>query len=243
MKAKSNFSILRESSLHAALKATLAQPGDEVEAVVDGFTIDLVRGDLLIEIQTQGFGALKRKLARLLEQHHVRLVHPIAREKWIVRTDARGEPRKRRKSPKRGRVEDVFTELVSLASLATHPNFSLEVLLVQVDEVWADDGRGSWHRRRWSITDRRLLGVVDSATFAAPRDYLRRLPATLPQPFTTHELATELGAPRYLAQKMAYCLRVLGVLKVVGQHGNARLYAIATKIRTARAPRRPVSQD
>ncbi|HHX43666.1 MAG TPA: hypothetical protein GX714_06730, partial [Chloroflexi bacterium] len=80
----------RETSLHAALKAWYAEEGDQIEAVVDGYVIDVVRGDLLIEIQTRGFAALTAKLTELLQSHSVRLVHPIARERWIVRLAADG---------------------------------------------------------------------------------------------------------------------------------------------------------
>ena len=100
---------LRETSLHAALKVWYARPGDELEASVEGFQIDLRRGSQLIEIQTRNFAALKRKLTQLVERHPVRLVHPIAQEKWIVRLGRDGAtPLTRRKSPKRGRVDQLF---------------------------------------------------------------------------------------------------------------------------------------
>ncbi len=103
--------LLGEKSLHAALKEHYAQAGDLLEAPVAGYVIDIVRGDLLIEIQTGNFSALKRKLARLLESHQVHLVYPVPAARWIVRVRVDGEiARARRKSPKRGRVEDVFSE-------------------------------------------------------------------------------------------------------------------------------------
>ena len=64
---------LRETSLHTALKTWYAQPGDELEASVEGYQIDLRRGAQLIEIQTRNFAALKRKLTQLVERHPVRL--------------------------------------------------------------------------------------------------------------------------------------------------------------------------
>ena len=69
---------LRETSLHAALKTWYACPGDELEASVEGYQIDLRRGAQLVEIQTRNFAALKRKLTQLVERHPVRRVHPIA---------------------------------------------------------------------------------------------------------------------------------------------------------------------
>ena len=80
----------QEKSLHAALKDWHAAPGDKTEQPVDGYVVDLVRGEELIEIQTRNFAAIKRKLAALLERHAVRLVHPIPARKWIVRLDRDG---------------------------------------------------------------------------------------------------------------------------------------------------------
>ena len=139
---------LSEKSLHAALKDWYAKPGDRFEENVDGFHIDIVRHDLLIEIQTANFSSLKRKLATLTERHRVRLVFPIALEKWIVRMGSDGITLLgRRKSPKRGLVYHLFKELVSIPELIKKRNFSVEVLLIQEEEIRHDDGRGSWRRK------------------------------------------------------------------------------------------------
>ncbi len=132
-------------------------------------------------------------------------------------------PISRRKSPKRGRVEHLFLELVSFPELATRPNFSVEVLLTREEEVWQDDKRGSWRRKGRSIADRRLVGIVASILLESPSDFLALLPPDLPNPFTTLDLARALHQPRYVAQKMAYCLRAMGAVEVTGKQGYALL--------------------
>ena len=222
----SGIGTLQEHSLHAALKRWYAQPGDRLEAQVDGYVIDIARDDLLIEVQTGGFSQIRRKLESLVETHPVRLVYPVAKEKWIVRTSTDGgEVLGRRKSPRRGRVEEVFGELVRFPELVAHGNFGLEVLLTQQEEVRQNDGRGSWRRRGWSIRDRRLLSVVDRVGLPTPHACLALLPDVLPEPFSTRDLARALEMPRRLAQQMAYCLRKMGAAEVVGKRGNALLYA------------------
>ena len=89
---------LREKPLHADLKRWYCHPGDTFEQPVDGFVVDVVRGDLLIEIQTRSFSSIKRKLTALLPHHHVRMVHPIAVEQWIVKVDDTGEILSRRRA-------------------------------------------------------------------------------------------------------------------------------------------------
>jgi hypothetical protein len=215
-----------ETSLHEAIKRWYAHPGDRLEAWVDGYLIDIVRDDQLIEIQTGNFSAIKAKLENLVRHHPVRLVHPIAQTKWIVRLDARGGRVSRRRSPRRGRVEDLFLELVYIPHLMNEPKFSLEALMVHSEEELIDDGRGSWRRRRWSVNDRRLLDVVGRAAFSEPADLRELLPEALPKEFTTQELAENLRMRASIAQKMTYCLRHMGVLDTIGKRGRARLYSL-----------------
>lgn len=220
----SDIGSLNENPLHADLKAWYQRPGDRVEAPIGGFVADLLRGDRLIEIQTGSFSAMGKKLDHLLDVHPVLLVHPIAAETWVIKVDAEGAPTSRRKSPKRGAVVDVARELVAFPSLLSHPNFSLEVALVQQEEVRAPGG-GSWRRKGWRIAERRLLGVLDVVRFDTPADLLTLLPGGLPDPFTTADLAAGLGRPRTLAQALAYCLRESGAVAASGRDRRGVLYS------------------
>lgn len=221
-------STLNEKPLHAALKEWYARPGDQLEVPVGGFIADIVRGDLLIEIQTAGFASIKRKLLELTAQHRVRLVYPVARQKWIVKLAKDGHTQlSRRKSPKRGMVEDAFAELVSFPGLLANPNFALEVLLIQEEELRCHNPNRGWRRRGWLTHERRLLEVVDRQRFETPSDMANLLPPTLPEPFTTADLAASLPRPRRLAQRMVYCLREMQMIDPVGKQGNAILYVRA----------------
>jgi hypothetical protein len=53
---------LAEKSLHAKLKWLFANDGDLFEQAVDGYVIDVVKADRLVEIQTGNFGGMKKKL-------------------------------------------------------------------------------------------------------------------------------------------------------------------------------------
>ena len=218
---------LSEKSLHAGLKDWCSRDGDEFEVEVDGFIIDVVRGDQLIEIQTRHLYAMKGKLERLLQSHQVRLLHPIAKEKWIVRQTAEGKHLGRRKSPKRGQVIDIFRELVRIPWLLPHPNLTIELLLTRQNQVLRNDGQGSWRRKKWSIYDHQLLEVVEQVTFCSVADYCSLIPADLPQPFTNRQLANALGSPPEIVQKMTYTLRQIGALTVVGKQGNAFLQVLS----------------
>lgn len=198
----------------------------KVESILGDYRVDVVRGDLLIEIQTRSFSSIRKKLRRLVKDHMVRLVHPVPYMKWIVRLDGDEKQVGRRKSPKRGRVEEVFRELVYMPDLLSDPNFELEVALVNMEEYLIDDGQGSWRRRRWSIHDRRMLNLHERHLYQAPADFLKLLPESLPEVFTTRQLAKESKLRINLAQKMVYCLRNMGVLEQTGKKGRAKLYTV-----------------
>ena len=219
---------LNEKPLHASLKEWYARPGDRFEVTVDGFVIDIVRDGLLLEVQTSSFASIKSKLMDLVCARRVRLIYPVAQEKWIVKLakDNRGRET-RRKSPKRGRVEDLFWEMVSFPQLLANPHFSLEVLLIREEEVWRYEGKRKWRRRGWVIEERRLLEVVNRRLFEQPADWRALLPESLGESFTTKDLATAMGIRRHLAQKMAYCLRKVRVIELIGKRGRANSYGVA----------------
>ena len=227
---------LNENPLHAALKERYARPGDSVEVKFHGFVVDVARDDAWIEIQTSNVWHIKRKLAILADHHPVRLVLPVALEKWIVQVDSDGESALgRRKSPKRGEVISVFRELVSIPHLFAHPNFSLAVLLIQEEEVRGYDAAHNRRRKGWGTVERRLIGVVEERLFETPADLAALLPAALAEPFTARQLAAALDQPVWLAHKMIYCLRVMGELASAGKTGRATTYVRATAATQASA--------
>lgn len=219
---------LREKPLHRSLKDWYFQDGDRVEVPVDGYVIDLVRGDLLIEIQTRGFSSMRSKLEALLgEGHRMRIVHPIPSEKWIVKVSDDGEILDRRRSPKHGKVTDVFSELVSFPAMVVDCDLEVEVLITHEEEFRHHTPGRSWRRKGWSVLERRLIDVVDRVVLADRPSLVSLMPERLPTPFTTVDVAAGLGQPRRIAQQMAYCLREAAVIEVVGKVGNAVQYSIA----------------
>ena len=218
---------LREKPLHASLKRWYARPGDRVEAPVDRFVIDLVRDDLLIEVQTRGFSSMKQKLADLLDLgHHVRIVHPIALNRWIVKIDADGEVLGRRRSPRHGDPTDLFAELVSFPDLVEHPGLEIHLILTQEEEYRRHTPNRSWRRKGWMVVERRLIDVVNTLMISGPEDLAGLLPTDLPEIFSTEDLAAALGRTRRSAQQMAYCLRMAGVVSPVDKVGNAVRYRV-----------------
>ena len=60
--------LMNEHSLHLAIKRWYSIPGDEFEVNINDFIVDIVRGNLLIEIQTKNFSSIRNKLKKLVEK-------------------------------------------------------------------------------------------------------------------------------------------------------------------------------
>lgn len=194
------------------MKARYAEPGDELEVPLEGFVIDIRRPDLLVEIQTSSFGSMGRKFDRLLAEHRMLLVHPIAVETYLQRPG-----RKPRKSPKRGSIFDIFEELVSIPTLLDHPNLMLDVVLVSVTKVQQVDPRARRGRGGFRTIECQLREVLEVRRFAGTDDLAELLPAGLPPEFTTADIATGAQVSRDVAQRMAFCFRALDVINEVGR--------------------------
>ena len=184
--------------------------------------IDVVAPGLLIEVQTRSVGKMKTKLGALLPDHRLRLVIPLAENRWIERRYDSGE-RSRRRSPKHESYLHLFSELVSIADVLPHPNLEIETVMTDQLELREHVPGRAWRRRGWVVSSRELIGVNERRLFRDPADLGRLLPE-LPEPFTSREVAAASKVPARLAGQIVYTLQRAGELERVGKRGNAYLY-------------------
>ncbi len=217
-----------EQPLHAALKAWYAGSDDRVEVPLDGYVIDVVRDDCLIEIQTANFSSIKSKLRALTRDYRVLLVYPMPREKWLMKRWNPDDPKakvERRKSPKRGASQEIFEELVSFPDLISRDTFAVEIAWTHEEELRHRDTRRGWRRHGWVVDERRLIEVVAQERFETPGDFAGLLPEDLDDGFTTKDLSDATARGRRFGRQMAYCLRKMGLIERIGRQGRAPLYA------------------
>ncbi len=214
-----NIGVLNEGSLHRGLKEYYFESGDRLEVPHDRFVIDLVRGDTFFEFQTGSLGAMGNKLDHLLPAHPIVLVHPIAVDTWLDRLDQR-----ERKSPKHGSLYSIFEELVSVPTLLDHPNLILDVLLIDQTRIQIPDPKARRGRGGYRTVDRRLRAVREVHRFTSLDDLAELLPADLPTPFTTADIAEGATVGRDIGQRMAYTFKHAGVIVEVGRDKRGYLY-------------------
>ncbi len=222
---------LNETELHEQLKYRYAPETGSVEQSIDGFVVDVVTESGIVEVQTSAFAKLRRKIEHFAPLGEVVVVHPIAVETVITKLTAAGELISSRRSPKRGRFEDAFREIVAIADLLPHPSVSIHVVLVRAIETRIDDGKGSWRRKGVSIAARQLGDVVRIVTLSSRSDYLSALPVGLSEEFTNSDLMA-IGSLRYAqAQPVTRALCKMGLLVTRGKRGRERIYVRSTTSR------------
>jgi hypothetical protein len=230
----SGINLYSEHSLHAQLKSFLAEPGDRLEARVEGRVVDLLRSSgELVEVQTGNLGKILPKvLALAAAGHRVRVVHPVAAEREIRRLDPKTEELlSTRRSPKRGDLYSIFDELVKAPGLIAARNVTVEVLLVRTAEVKTRDGSGSWRRKGDRTVDRELVEVLSSRSFRTRAQWLALIPRGLSPPWSSSSLGEAIGIDSDKARKILYCYARAGLLREAGKDGRRKTYAIAAESR------------
>jgi hypothetical protein len=206
------------------LKSEYTGKNDKTEQKLEGYIIDIVKKTGLVEIQTKNFLKIKPKLKKLLGNNNIKLVHNIASIKWLIKTDENGNAVSKRKSSKKGLLFHIFDELIYITDIISNPNFSLDIVMTEEEEVRQDDGKGSWRRKGVSIKDRKLVKIIEKIKFNNKNDYFKILPANIAQPFSTKDIAAELKISIYLARKILYCYKKIKLINCIGKKGNLLLY-------------------
>jgi hypothetical protein len=220
---------------HRQLKLLYAGTDDAREVKLDRFRIDAIRDGELIEVQLGSLAALRDKSRTLLAAgHSLRIVKPLIAEKQLISLDDKGgNVVSMRRSPKRQAAVDLFHELVHFMKIFPHRNLELEIPLIEIEERrYPGHGkRRRWRKNDFIVEDQQLVKVRDVFCLSKPADLWNLLPDLPTQSFSTGELAEQLQIRRWVAQRVAYCLRESGAVTVTGKTGNAFVYRLAKKSR------------
>ncbi len=210
-----------ETTLHQQLKAWYCPDASLYEQQLGSYRIDVLESDRVIEIQCSSLAAIRDKVRTLSASHDVTLVKPIIRRRMIQRRRY-SQVLGRRLSPKVGEWLDVFEEFVHFVTVFPQPRLTLDLVMVDVEEIRRPPRRRC--RKGYRVEDRMLLEVIETRSLRCGADLYSLLPAPLPPQFTTAEIAETLQQPRWVAQKIAYCLRECDAANAIGKIGNAIQY-------------------
>ena len=180
---------------------------------------------LIVDVSTQNFDNLRRKLASFLSDYPVTVIYPVPRIKYLIWVDTEtGECSKPRKSTVKGSVYRAFYELYKIKKYLSNPNLRLRFPYLELEEHrlldgWSRDKKKGSHR--YDRIPKTFLGEVRIESL---NDYLQLLPADLPEPFTAAEFGKAVGERKETAAKVAHVLNFLGVIERDENRGRAYTY-------------------
>lgn len=216
-----------ETTLHQQLKHSYAQDESQTEVVMGRYRIDAIRDGELIEVQCASLSAIREKCQNLLKRHPLRVVKPVVMRTRIAKVKKKGGlVTSRRMSPKKGNILDLFDELIYFTRVFPHPNLTIEVPLIHIEQVRAPATK---RRRRWrkdyQIQDVKLEMTEGSIELRVASDLLDliQLPENADD-FNTADLAKSICRPRSAAQQIAYVLRNVGALETSGRNRSGIVY-------------------
>lgn len=229
---KNSIGTKSEHRLHGALKYYF-QPDDTFHEIrTDGYICDALDGDTVIEIQTSAFERLRKKLGVLLKTHPVTVIYPIIREKRIQTVYSGSGEHSERKSPQKGSITDIFSELYKIREYITHPGFCLKIAIVDAEEkrIYPKARKDRKPFQKPIKTERIPTGLVQIISFGTKDDYRYFLPENLPETFGSKEFAKTASVPRTLACSILLILTITGVVERIGMRGKAYIYRISDTI-------------
>lgn len=203
-----------ETSLHAALKNRIDPDPAHQEVRVGAHIADVFNEDGIFEIQTRGFYKLRRKVEQLLAFAPVTVVYPAAAEKRIWWIDPiTGDCTGGRKGSRPATRYTLWHELPAFGTLFGSPEFSVRMLLLEVDEYRLLDGYGPQKKHRATHVDRVLRGIRDDFTVSVPAELMSLIPAGLPEPFLSRDFAKAARLPLSDAQSALAMLTRLSLVE------------------------------
>ena len=223
---RTSVGLLQEKTVHAVLKVCY-EPNTAYHEVKCGrFVVDVCRDGHIFEIQSRNFASMQKKIAALLEEYTVTVVHPIPHERFIVWVDPEtGALSPRRRVIRRGRFTDAGRELFGILPFIGHPNFAVELLLIDMVEYRLRDGRGAEKKKGSHRYDRYPTALAAACRLDSLASYRALLP-DLPSPFTAKDFRRAIaGGPR-VSPTLLNLLCRLGIVERVGKAGNAFLYTV-----------------
>ncbi len=239
---------LGEKQMHAAIKRYLCPDTSKHEILIDGsigcvvkevpggekkaakkrrFVADILDGNVIYEIQTGPFGPLKEKIAWILENttYNIMVIHPIAEIKWLNLLDAQtGEVKTRKKSPQRGKLTDIASELYYFRDFIKSPRFSLVILMMEAEQYKKNAQKDGRKRPRYRKYELIPVSLLRAHIFRSAEDYRVFIPEDLPRPFTVKQYSSLARIYGMDAYSIVHTLCHIGLLEELPKEGRAQLF-------------------
>ena len=218
---------LAEKTMHNVLKNYYSKGEDYQEIPINEFVADIYMDGHIIEIQTGNFNKLRRKLDSFLQEYKVTIVYPLAYTRYLTYIDKEtGRLSDKRKSPRKDTYYTAFKELYKIKTYLNHPNLSIKLVKLEVDEYKLESGYSKSRRRRaekYDIVPRELIEELD---ITRPEDFIQLIPMELDEKFTVKDFSKAAKIHDSYGGLILNVFNYLGIVNRVGKSGNSYIYEV-----------------
>ncbi|SET59994.1 hypothetical protein [[Clostridium] polysaccharolyticum] len=216
---------LKEKTLHSVVKNYIEPDMEKQEIRLGRYYVDILNETGIVEVQTQNFNLLRKKLDAFLPDYTVTVAYPMIATKWLYWVDEKtGEISKKRKSPLKGSYYRCFYELYKIKQYLTDPNIRIHLLLINMEEYRLLNGWSQDKKRGSTRQDRVPTEIVEEYTLKSVEDYQKLIPPALRETFTSKDFAREAKLTQRVTQCGMNVLHYVGAIERIGKEGRMYVY-------------------
>ena len=229
-----------ETDLHKFFKEKYAKENKGfTEVKVGDYICDIFTEDSsIIEIQTTSLYKLVSKIETLSKIHKIKIIFPFPFEKYIENYSETGDLISCKRSPKKNKWINIFTELFGILPLILEGKTILEVVAISISEkrIKTENPVQTKNKSRrflknWYKVGKSLNQTIDTKTFTNKKDFIQ----ILEEEFFNNKIdiknftATDLK--KYFSKRKLYLVISLlnknGIIEFTKTEKNKRFYKIS----------------
>ena len=216
--------VLSEKTLHKTIKNLYESNQDYQEVKIDGYYVDILKDNNIIEVQTKQFDKLRNKLSYLLDHYdyNINVIYPIFNNKVIYYIDDENTISLPKKSPKKLKIPEVFYELYKIKNLLSNEKLVITLLVLDIQEYRIKTN----NRKKYVLYDRVPIKLIEEVRLTKKDNYISLLPKNLGEVFTVKDVCELTKCDNKYVSKMINVLKYLEIIEMIGKDGKKYLYKV-----------------
>ncbi len=229
-----------ETSLHKFFKEKYAKENKGfTEVKVQNYICDIFTEDSeIIEIQTTSLYKLADKINDLHKDFKIKVVFPFPFEKYIENYSESGDLLSCKRSPKKNKWINIFTELIGFLPLIMEGKCSLEVVGISITEkrIKTENPVQTKNKSRhflknWYKAGKSLRKIIDTKTFSQKEDFIKLLKEEFQFNKIDTNNFTASDVKKYFTKRKLYLVISLlnknGIIELTKTEKNKKFYKLS----------------
>lgn len=229
-----------ETKLHKFFKEKYAKENKGfTEVKVQNYICDIFTEDSeIIEIQTTSLYKLADKINDLHKDFKIKVVFPFPFEKYIENYSESGDLLSCKRSPKKNKWINIFTELIGFLPFIVEKKCTLEVIGISITEkrIKTENPVQTKNKSRhflknWYKAGKSLRKIIDTKTFSQKEDFIKLLKEEFQFNKIDTNNFTASDVKKYFTKRKLYLVISLlsknGIIELTKTEKNKKFYKLS----------------